>query len=342
MFYYTETSKQLIQNRVDAFLHKDPCQFYFHDKEFSKIDWVIEPKESLQELYKQKAEQLRQKYDYLILAYSGGHDSSNILETFYYNNIHIDEIVLVGAFSQDSYSNSDENHNKEIYDAAIPILKKLNLTNTKINLIDYTKYFNNLNNFSIIKNYGSDWMKYIGSYMSVHNIFWNDVDNFLTIDKNKTNAIIFGVEKPNLLYNQQLNNFYTYFEDKSLVSYGNIQNKDYFVKENFYTSINSINVMKKQLHSIKNVFIQKCLIEKIISKEQFFQNYTNIIHKIIYSLKNPINHISPKSKTPIFSLRDQYLLNNKNSDMYNIYVDGIKKIPLNIANTPFITRRYYL
>ena len=99
MYYYTENDKKY---------------FYFYDEEFSKINWFIEPKDSLQTLYRKRAEQIRQDYEYVILAYSGGHDSTQVLETFYYNNIHINEILMVGAFSQDSYTGSDENHNAEI------------------------------------------------------------------------------------------------------------------------------------------------------------------------------------------------------------------------------------
>ncbi len=46
----------------------------------------------LNDLYKQRALQLRDKYDYLILNYSGGADSHNILMTFLNNNIKLDEI----------------------------------------------------------------------------------------------------------------------------------------------------------------------------------------------------------------------------------------------------------
>ena len=46
----------------------------------------------LMELYKQRALQLRDRYDYLILGYSGGADSDNILKVFQQNKIHLDEV----------------------------------------------------------------------------------------------------------------------------------------------------------------------------------------------------------------------------------------------------------
>ena len=45
MYYYTENDKKY---------------FYFYDEEFSKINWFIEPKDSLQTLYRKRAEKIRQ------------------------------------------------------------------------------------------------------------------------------------------------------------------------------------------------------------------------------------------------------------------------------------------
>lgn len=49
---------------------------------------------SLQDLYKKRAQQLRDKHDYLILSYSGGSDSWTILNAFLSNGIQLDEVVL--------------------------------------------------------------------------------------------------------------------------------------------------------------------------------------------------------------------------------------------------------
>lgn len=48
----------------------------------------------LPELYRLRAQQLRDKYNYLVLCYSGGADSDNILEVFLRNNIKLDEILV--------------------------------------------------------------------------------------------------------------------------------------------------------------------------------------------------------------------------------------------------------
>ena len=72
-----------------------PVQWHFNDEVYNKFDWRSRLNLSVSELYRMRAQQLRNKYDYLILWFSGGADSSTILESFLYNNIRLDEIVIV-------------------------------------------------------------------------------------------------------------------------------------------------------------------------------------------------------------------------------------------------------
>ena len=65
-------------------------RFHYNDDFYSVLNVRQEPTETLKELYKRRAQQLRDKYDYLILSYSGGSDSFNILNTFLNNNIKLD------------------------------------------------------------------------------------------------------------------------------------------------------------------------------------------------------------------------------------------------------------
>lgn len=74
--------------------------WHFYDDVFSKFKWQQTSELTLDELYKLRALQLRQKYDYLILAFSGGADSTTIFETFVKNNILLDEIIISWPLSQ--------------------------------------------------------------------------------------------------------------------------------------------------------------------------------------------------------------------------------------------------
>lgn len=69
-----------------------PMTWHFHDEVFSKVKPI--GVSNLKELYKQRALQLRDKYDYLILNFSGGSDSWTVLNTFLENNIKLDHVFV--------------------------------------------------------------------------------------------------------------------------------------------------------------------------------------------------------------------------------------------------------
>ena len=85
--------------QVMDYYHKDPqpYRWIYNDDFFSQYDWGQEPTESLKELYKKRAEELREQYDYVVLYYSGGYDSANMLYAFLDNGIYPDEICRVDS-----------------------------------------------------------------------------------------------------------------------------------------------------------------------------------------------------------------------------------------------------
>lgn len=109
--------------------------FHYQDEFWSNVDWITEPTDSLSKLYEQRVKQLRE-YDYIILCYSGGADSWNILNTFDRTNTPLDEIVVMNDLSlsgsRDSYFNA------EVWKVAIPEAKLFieKHPGTKLNIID--------------------------------------------------------------------------------------------------------------------------------------------------------------------------------------------------------------
>jgi hypothetical protein len=305
-FYYATDGKKF-NSKIEALQYKKSTGlnigFYYYDDIYSKVDWKTEPPSTLDFYYKEQAQRLRDSYDYLILCYSGGYDSTNILETFFYNNIKLDKIAIVGAFSQDSYAGSDENHNGELYNNAFPLIQKLGLESiTEVH--DYTERFGNVESFSISQ-YASEWTNSTGAWFSPHNWWWKDAGNIL-VPKNlgsKRAAIIFGRDKP-VVINKKF-----YFYDTALTSYGNIQSSDSYDIVNFYWDPNFTPILVKQLHVLKNS-----------------SSLIYAVEKCIYDLKNPLIFKSAKSKTTLLSLRDQYLLNNQNSKVYDLYMSGLKNM----------------
>ena len=98
-----------------------------------------EPKESWEELLRQRALQIRQHYDYVRLWYSGGADSHTVLLTYLKNKIPLDEIVMIRRSPINQFESGVANC--EINDAAIPFVKlhENELRGTKITIMDLGK-----------------------------------------------------------------------------------------------------------------------------------------------------------------------------------------------------------
>lgn len=98
--------------KVDKAVH-----FRFQDEAFDAADCTKMPVASLRDLYKIRAEMIRAKYDYLILCYSGGADSGNVLDVFEREGIRLDEIVSFVVPDDEKYGRRT---NEEITRLACP------------------------------------------------------------------------------------------------------------------------------------------------------------------------------------------------------------------------------
>lgn len=126
---------------ADASQTKQPIKWHFHDDVWKKMNWRQSSGMSLQSLYRLRAEQLRQKYQYLILAWSGGGDSTNILDAFVQNDIHLDEVVIawavnasIGRYQPTSGDTSPENFPSEWDFAVKPRIEWLQANRPEIRL----------------------------------------------------------------------------------------------------------------------------------------------------------------------------------------------------------------
>lgn len=124
-------------NKYDALVFasqsKQAVSWEFNDSVFSSFDWSIPINENIDELYRQRAQQLRDTYDYVSLFFSGGIDSTNVLHAFIDNNIPLDEIVMFKPRCHIHNPNAVkpiENLYSELDLAAIPHLNKYILGNS--------------------------------------------------------------------------------------------------------------------------------------------------------------------------------------------------------------------
>lgn len=196
----------------------------FSDAYFS-YDFSKEPALSYDELLKQRALQLRDKYKYIKLFFSGGQDSITMLNAFKNNNIFIDEIITYRFGSEKNASNKEA----DLY--AIPYLKK-HFSNSKTKI---TVYENDLAYFD--KYIGEKWL-YTRSSMSLRHFNIPKING-----KNFCN--LFGYLDPKVYYEN--GKYYSKVFDSDfleLIQFKNI--------ELFFTSDDFLDLHAKQLHLVKN------------------------------------------------------------------------------------------
>ena len=267
------------------------------EKEIDKIDITVEPCESLGCLYKCRAQQLRHDYDYLILHYSGGHDSHNILETFMFNNIFIDEILILDQFDP-TFRKTLEDKNFEFlhqnaYEAeysAIPLAKHFINTfspKTKLTIVPnsfaiHAKYWLSLSQKQMMENLkGSGTFGVIGKPpirykdLNQYNNTWRQ------LKERKKVAHIWGRDKVSLRYDNV--GYFFNFVDGALVDYidstTNLTGNDLPQNvEFFYTHPNMVKTIVKQAHILmKNLPFYKVNVPLIT------RAYEDMLAKIIYN-----------------------------------------------------------
>lgn len=262
--YYTCNGVEFsskVQGALYATTVKQPLNWHFNNEVFNNYKWHIEPDSSLQQLYYQRARQLREKYDYLVLSYSGGSDSNNILMSFYEQGLHLDEIVTNWVLNGgDKHTVLDTgvtaawNQNAEYELHTRERLKwvSTNLPRTKISCFDYGKH-------SIDYFVGKDesWVLDAGDSLNPGVMqrfnYLNLKDLRSRVDHYQSVGVIIGIDKPKCRI--QDNRLFLFFNDKTanLVPMDLLFNKfDYTntTTELFYWAPESCDILAKQCHAL--------------------------------------------------------------------------------------------
>lgn len=229
--------------------------WHFNDKIFGAIDTRIEPHTSLSDLYQSRARQISNSYDYVVLFYSGGADSHNMLESFLHANARFDEIVSLHNLATDQ--NPQGVFNREIFNTAVPyvdglktqgrlsaavphrLLDMSNIIAEFNNAIDWHTYPYLANTCYSINNIARGWLR---SYVQE----WQQI-----IDQGKTLALVWGHDKPRVAHD---NNFYFCFMDvidNCVGVWQQINQPNGWFDELFYTTSDMPEIVIKQAHVIK-------------------------------------------------------------------------------------------
>lgn len=323
----------------------------FNDQHFSKYNWTAEPPGNIRDYYHTRAKQLREKYDYLILNFSGGSDSTTVLYSFIQQNLFIDEVIVrnpksaTEKYGTDSKNLSAYNEFSEFELAAKPILKWLETVSpkTKITFHDYS-----LDIISDNINWDENFFHWTGDYINpgcivryTHNSIYDHLKMF---DKGKKIGIIFGTDKPRVICQNEDINFY--FIDRAVHSSLPATVSNHFSNievELFYWSPDLPELIIKQCHLIKKWF--EAPINQNLSYMMSYwwqiassnrNAYESCIKAIIYPDYNLKTwQVSKTTASAIHTEWDFWMKDYKNTNGYKTFMRGVEYLYKNV-NTNFM------
>jgi hypothetical protein len=343
--FYNKT-QALIESKKTGF----EVKWSFNEDVYGKINWSDPIETPLFEIYRQRAQQLRDNYDYLMLYFSGGADSAVILKTFVENDIFIDEIVIqlpdpIKHHRYDRNDTSQGNFYAEIEFSAIPYLNTLKNKinpNTKIVYQDFSRpglelleKDNWLESVSLCTNITvSSLFRQITQSKDKHILELNDTG--------KSIAQILGIDKPLVYYNGS--DYYAYFMDTSTYHYVSpvdFNNTDLFKKyktEFFYWTRDMPEIVIKQAQEIKKNceknrfarFMASTILVRHIS------DFRSTIHPVIYPHDVIMEFQADKPTSDIIRPMDSWFWETASEKVKNNYKTAIDYLEQNTDPHHFI------
>jgi hypothetical protein len=215
---WTTGGKKFLK-KFDALAHASKTggevKFYYHNTTWENFNRSLLGRSNLNDLYRERAQQLRDKYDYLILYYSGGSDSHNVLRTYIDNNIKLDEICVKwpktlqdgNLYIANNVDTSAKNYWSEWDYAIVPTLKQLAQQNPeiKITIKDYIEDINKVKIDEMFEN-----LNFVRGGGILLNSVVSDSETE-QLSQGKTVGHIYGIDKPLIYMNN--NKLYMFFSD---------------------------------------------------------------------------------------------------------------------------------
>ena len=316
-------------------------EWIFNDNVYSSIDWSTPIETPLMELYKRRAKQLRDQYDYIVLYYSGGADSTNVLHAFMDNNIFIDEIVMHLPEAVKTTLNGEDTSNLNYYSeveyAAVAHLKKYKNSlhpNTKISINDFAKTGIELLN-------KEDWFDTSPLCLSVSisgilRQITQEYDSYhLKLqEKDKSIAYVLGIDKPLVYFNGV--DYFCYFMDTSTYHYispvdFNKSGVNNVSTEFFYWTPDMPEIVIKQAQDIKRHCEQNPWAKFMASEAltRHISEYRPILHPVIYPNYTCEQFQTEKPSTHIMRPMDNWFWQTATDKVKGNYLNTIKYLENN-------------
>ena len=343
---FYRVGNETFYSKPQAFLHasatKQGVSWQFNLKEFHCADWDIEPEAGLREIYRLRAQQLRDKYDYIRLEASGGSDSTQAIYSFLLNGIHLDEVIfrypaqgekgMVG----DLYNTSATNTLSEWEFAARPLFNWItnNFPKTKVTFYDYS---NDLLNDSYMGD--ESWIYTTRDYFQpghgVKHTQDGTPEQKKLLESDTKICIVYGVDKPRLAMVDD--SWYAYFTDL----HANIPNPmvgkyNNITTELFYWTPDLPELVIKQAHLVRQwaEMPQNQVYRYVFRLRQSRTHrtvYEQLVKNIIYPDYDIETWQTEKPTNSFFNEMDEWFYTNfKDSKIYGAWESGKQYLVNNI------------
>jgi len=227
--------------------------WHFNEQAYGSMNWRKSWNLPITEVYRMRAAQLREKYDYLILSFSGGADSTTILEAFIDNYIKLDEILVIWPISasQGKYTVSQDPSNFNfLSEWDLNLKPKIdwiakNYPNIKITIVDLLKSVPQREDYD--DTFSLTWAH---NYVAIQQ--FRATDNVLRerYDQYPNMACITGVAPPRIaiMDNKYVAAFFA--SSDMMVNSGAVDNKWPRLVEYFYWTPDMPEIVREQAHVI--------------------------------------------------------------------------------------------
>jgi len=309
-------------------------EWHFNRHVFENITWDQEPETDLRMLYRLRAQQLREKYDWIRVEASGGGDSTTAIFSFLMNGIHLDEVVFrypkTGEknMSNDPFNTKCENTLSEWEFAARPLLNWIaqHHPSVKCTVHDYTENM-------LAGNTDETWVFNTKDYFQPGHAFKHDniglIDHRKDADAGKRICVLYGIDKPKMCIRD--GKWYVYFMDlqanhsNSVVyEYTNITN------EYFYWTPDLPEIVHKQAHLIKNWFMlpQNKFLQYLVRWPNYSiahrTAYEQMVKPLIYPDYDPATFQVAKPSNSFYNEMDHWFyVNFKETRAFQVWQAGL-------------------
>lgn len=310
-------------------------EWHFNNDVFGSLNYTQEPGTPLLELYRIRAQQLRDKYDYIRLEFSGGSDSATALYSFVNNNIHLDEVVVkypkTGEknVEDDPFNYKPENTLSEFKYAALPILNwlKTQAPKTKITIDDYSVNM-------LETKYDEGWVFRTKDYFQPGHAFKHNPigakHHKELADSGKNICVLYGVDKPKVCIKDK--KWYMYFIDIiANHSVGTVGEYNNLTNEYFFWTPDLPELVLKQAHIVINWFNmpQNKYLQYLCRWPNYSYTqrsaYEHIVKPLIYPDYDPTTFQTNKPSNSFYNEMDYWFYTNlKDTEQYKIWKAGLQ------------------